>query len=217
MKVFQKMILLIGLFTVINPYLSAEADSQEKNINNVKYQSVIDAASQLFSNEEIEDALYSMADEMNEKLADQNPTFLCVLNGAIVPMGQLLPLLDFPLKLDYIDATRYNGKMEGGDLRIVAKPRASVKDKVIVVMDDILDSGKTMQAIVDYLYSEGAKKVYTAVMIDKKDNREEGGLFQADFVGLQIPNQFIIGYGLDYEQYFRNLDGIYVMPQNEIF
>ena len=86
-----------------------------------------------------------------------------------------------------------------------------------MLVEDIIDTGKTLKSVVDYCYSQGASEVLTASLIDKMGTRTEDGLEKVDFVGLAIPNKFIVGFGLDYEEYFRNLDGIYVMPENELF
>lgn len=212
----KKIISYFGLLFLANPFFLS-SEGIEKEINFSQYERIVQSAAQLFSKQDVEKAFDAMAAEITEQLSDKNPTFICVLSGAIVPMGQLLTRLDFPLKLDYLHATHYNGKTKGSELHFPVKPKDSLKDKVIVIVDDIIDTGKTLKAVVDFCYQEGAKEVYTAVMIDKKRDRDQNGLFKADFVGLQIPDKFIVGYGLDYEKYFRNLDGIYVMPEKELF
>ncbi len=212
----KKFIMCFGFLVLANPFLFS-GEKTEKVIDHSRYERIVQRATQLCSKEDIEKAFDRMAAEITQQLSEKNPTFVCVLSGAIVPMGQLLTRLDFPLKIDYLNASHYNGKVKGSELHFTVKPKESLKDKVIVLVDDIIDTGKTLQAVIDFCYQEGAKEVYTAVMIDKKRDRDEKGLYKADFVGLQIPDKFIVGYGLDYEQYFRNLDGIYVMPEKELF
>lgn len=212
----KKLLIYLGMFSVINFSLYAENAGQKK-INLSKYNRVLGQASQICSKIEVEKALDKLAEEITDELKNENPIFICVLNGAIVPMGQLMTRLDFPLQMDYIHASRYRGKMEGGQLEILAKPVSSLKNRKVVLVEDIIDTGITLKHIVDYCYKEGAEKVYTATLIDKSMNRSSKGLQKADFVGIEIPNEFIIGYGLDYEEYFRNLDGIYAMPPNELF
>lgn len=215
-RIMKKFLLIIGILIMASFGLEATGKEQ-KEIDNEKYSHILNQAEKLYSTEDMENALDKMAGEITAQLKDKNPLFICVLNGAMVPMGQLIPRLNFPLQIDYIHATRYQGKIEGGELEIVAKPRSSLKDRVVVLVEDIIDTGVTLKSVVDYCYGEGAKEVLTATLIDKQDARVENGIQNADFVGLVIPNKFIIGYGLDYEEYFRNLDGIYVMPENELF
>lgn len=170
----------------------------------------------IYSKPEIEQALDVMAHEISEKLADSNPLFLCVVVGGIVPLGNLLPRLEFPLEVDYVHATRYRNDIVGKELTWKAEPSTDLKNRTVVIVDDILDGGVTLQAIVDYCHAKKAKAVYTAVLVDKYDARLENGLKTADFFGLKIDNHFVFGYGMDYKGYLRNAPGIYmVAPEHE--
>ena len=174
-----------------------------------KVQEVFARSTCLHGRTEIDAALDQMAIEMSAELEDKNPLFLCVLIGGIVPLGNLLPRLHFPLELDYVHATRYGDATTGGELQWIAKPTHSLQGRTIVVVDDILDGGITLAGIVDYCKANGATKVYTAVLVDKKDARLETGVQVADFTGLEVENHFVFGYGLDYKNYLRNVPGIY--------
>jgi hypoxanthine phosphoribosyltransferase len=171
---------------------------------------VFKRATQVFSKEEIERALDKMAKEISERFSDSDPIFLCVVIGGIVPLGNLLPRLDFPLEVDYIHVTRYQGKNCGEEIIWKARPARCLKDRVIIIVDDILDGGLTLSAIIDYCREQQAKEVYTAVLLDKQKPREKGGLEKADIHGLVIDDRFVFGYGLDYKEYLRNAPGIYV-------
>ncbi len=131
----------------------------------------------------------------------------------MIPAAGLLERIDFPLELDYVHATRYTGKTRGGDIVWKNKPSTSLKDRIILVIDDILDGGITLQEIVNFCQAEGAQKVYTAVLVDKKDVRLPGGLPKADFTGLYADNHYLFGYGLDYKEYLRNAPGIYAISK----
>lgn len=179
-------------------------------------QAVYKRSTCLFTKEQVEEALDKMASEMNERLADKNPLLLCVLIGGIVPVGSLLPRLDFPMELHYVHATRYQGEIRGGELYWKAEPSFSVKDRTVVVVDDILDGGLTLAAILEYCRDQGAKELYSAVLVDKKHEREAGGTAVADFTGLTVDDHYVFGYGLDYREYLRNAPGIFVVdPQDE--
>lgn len=170
---------------------------------------IMEQADCLYNEAAVNQALDRMAIEITEKLADQNPHVLCVLSGAIIPAGHLLTRLQFPLTIDYIHATRYRGETSGGELHWLAKPKASLAGRAILVIDDILDEGLTLKAILDYCRSEVAASVYSAVLVDKKHNRKNGLL--ADFVGVETEDRYLFGFGMDYKGYLRNAAGIYAV------
>lgn len=173
-------------------------------------------ATRLFSNNEIEAALDRMANEMKVRVGDSSPILLCVLIGGIIPLGNLLTRLDFPLEVDYVHVTRYGDKTRGGKLEWKAKPVSNLQNRTVVIVDDILDEGLTLAPVIEYCKQYGAKEVLTAVLIDKKKMRGEHGVQRADFTGLEVGDRFIFGYGLDYKNYLRNVPGIYVVaPEHE--
>lgn len=170
----------------------------------------------LYSRTQVEAALDQLAAAMSATLADTNPILLCVVVGGIVPLGNLLPRLDFPLEVDYIHATRFKGDIRGGDLEWRKEPSTDLKNRTVVVVDDILDTGLTLAAILQYCRDHGAKQVYSAVLVDKKDARKSGGTEKADFCALTVDNHYVFGYGMDYKEYLRNAPGIYVVaPEHE--
>jgi hypoxanthine phosphoribosyltransferase len=161
----------------------------------------------LYSEAQVEAALDKMASSINGKLADSNPLVLCVMNGGIVAAGKLLTRLDFPLNIDAINASRYQNQTSGGSIEWILKPGTPLTDRTILIIDDILDKGITLAAIRDYCLEQGATAVYCAVLVDKLLDHEKP--IQADFVGLQIENRYLFGYGMDYKGYLRNAPGIY--------
>ncbi len=170
----------------------------------------------LYSRQDIENALDGMAKEIHQALSEENPLLLCVMVGGLIPAGNLLPRLDFPLEVDYLHATRYRGATRGGELHWLVKPRTSLKDRVILIIDDILDGGITLAEIVNFCHQAQAKKVLTAVLLDKKLERLPGGLPKADFTGLTVGNGYVFGYGMDYKEYLRNAPGIFVVaPEHQ--
>lgn len=165
----------------------------------------------LHTDAEVRAAITRMAEDMTKELADTTPIFLCVMNGAVIFMGQLLTQLNFPLQINYIHATRYHGEIEGRELHWRAEPTVDLKDRTIVVVEDILDTGLTLAAVVKYCEDNGAKKVYTAALVDKQRPRELGGIQECDFTGLVVENKFLYGYGLDFKDFLRNEAGIYAV------
>ncbi len=181
-----------------------------------KIKEVYEKATCLYTKQEIEVALDKMAVEITEKLADKNPILLCVMIGGLIPAGNLLPRLNFHLEIDYVHATRYNGVTRGGELEWLVKPRVSLQNRAVLIIDDILDGGITLAALVDYCKAQGASEVCTAVLLDKKQTRLPGGPAKADFTGIAMEDGFVFGYGMDYEGYLRNAPGIYVVaPEHQ--
>jgi len=166
-------------------------------------------ADQLYTAQQVEQALERMAQEITGKLRDSNPLVLCVMLGGMIPAGRLLGRLEFPLQLDYIHATRYRGKTSGGELHWIARPSAPLEGRVVLVIDDILDEGITLAAIVGECKAQGAREVYTAVLVDKKHDRKEG--MAATFTGLEVDDRYVFGCGMDYKGYLRNIPGIYAV------
>jgi len=181
-----------------------------------KIQEVYEKSTCLFTTDEVEAALDRMAAMIQEHLSDKNPILLCVMIGGMVPLGNLLPRLDFPLEVDYVHATRYRGETAASELIWKVKPSVDLANRTVLVVDDILDGGLTLSAIIDSVKAMGAAEVYSAVLVDKHHKRVPNGLKKADFVGLCVDDHFIFGYGMDYHNYLRNAPGIFVVaPEHE--
>jgi hypoxanthine phosphoribosyltransferase len=176
-----------------------------------KLQAVLENAECLYSADELNAALDRMGTDITRLLKDTNPLILCVMTGALIPTGHLLTRLHFPLEVDYIHVTRYRGAMRGGDLHWLVEPRQNLKDRTILIVDDIMDGGLTLSAIIDYCKQAKAKAVHTAVMVSKKRQREPGIDFEPDVVGVYTEDRYLFGFGLDYEEYWRNVPGIYAV------
>ena len=178
-----------------------------------KIKDVLAKAECLYDLAQLEKALDKMAVEITHQLENENPIILCVMIGALIPAGHILTRLHFPLEVDYIHATRYRGTIRGGDLHWLVEPRKSLKDRTVLIVDDIMDGGLTLAAIIDYCNQLGAKAVKTAVMVNKIRQREAGVNFEPDFVGVDTEDRYLVGFGLDYEEYWRNAPGIYAVAK----
>lgn len=161
----------------------------------------------LYCQADIDTALDTMARQINQLLAGRDLLVLCVMNGGLVTAGHLLTRLTLPLTIDAINASRYQNKTVGDEVEWLIQPRTSLKDRTILVIDDILDAGITLAAIYDYCLKEGASSVYTAVLLSKDLPHKKP--ITADFVGLTVPDRYVFGYGMDYKGYWRNANGIY--------
>ncbi len=176
---------------------------------------VFSRSSCLYQSTEIEKALAAMASHIHQDLQDKDPVVLCVLIGGVVLTGKLLTLLDFPLQVDYVHATRYGDKTTGSEIQWVAKPRVSLKGRTVLIVDDILDRGVTLAEIVKYCEEQGAKEIKIAVLVEKKIERPAEGVQKADYTGVTVDNHYVFGYGMDYKGYLRNAPGIYYVAQED--
>jgi len=166
----------------------------------------------LYSTEEIEAAIDNMALAITDELKDKNPVVLCLMIGAVIIVGKILTKLNFPLQLEYVHVTRYQGATTGGDLQWVRIPSISLKDRTVLIIDDILDEGVTLTTMIEECKKAEAAKIYTAVLADKQIKKSRA-LQRADFTGLTIPDRYVFGYGMDYKGYLRNAPGIYAVKK----
>ena len=170
---------------------------------------VYEAADCLYDDAAVRGAVARLAGQVTATLTGRNPLLLCPMNGGVVLAGQLLPLLDFPLEFDYVHATRYAGALSGGELAWKVIPSAALAGRHVLIVDDVLDRGITLAALVAFCRQQGASGVHTLVLIDKQCRREAP--IEADFVGLQAPDRYLFGWGMDYKGYLRNAPGIYAV------
>lgn len=166
----------------------------------------------LYSSEEVATAISRVAREIAAVLADDAPLVLCVMNGATLFSGQLLPYLAFPLEFDYVQASRYHNKTTGSDdIRWKMPPGENVQGRTVLLLDDILDEGHTLAAVRARCLEAGAARVLIAVLTEKDNGLEKP--IAADFVGLQVPNRYVFGCGMDVYGWWRNLPDIRVLNQ----
>lgn len=156
----------------------------------------------------VDAALDSMAQRIGALASGSEPLLLCVLKGGIVPCGRLLPRLPFQLDLDYVHATRYQGGTTGRALEWRAWPATPLEGRTVVLVDDIFDEGVTLMGIAERCRGEGATRVLSAVLALKRHDRNRTGL-RPDVVGLEVPDRYVFGCGMDYHGYLRNLPAIY--------
>ena len=162
------------------------------------------------SEQEIQAALARLAAQIDARLRDAYPVVLVVMGGAVVFAGQLLPRLRFPLDLDYVHATRYGAATSGGGIAWRVSPPEDVRGRIVLLLDDILDEGRTLAVVKEALLARGAAEVRIAAFARKE--RGEPPAIEADYVGVTVPNLFVFGFGMDVDGEFRNLPAIYALP-----
>jgi hypoxanthine phosphoribosyltransferase len=167
---------------------------------------------EIVSAAEVDLSIARMAQAIHQELSDSFPLVLSVMGGAAVFTGMLLPRLDFPLEFDYIHLTRYRNTTRGGpDMQWRVAPAESVKDRVVLVLDDILDEGETMAAIRDRILAMGAKRFLCAVLCEK--TLETSKPLYPDFHGFKVPDRYVFGCGMDAKGYWRNLPSIRALTE----
>jgi hypoxanthine phosphoribosyltransferase len=160
---------------------------------------------------QVESAVQRVAAEIEQKLGKTYPLVLAVMGGAVVFAGQILPRLRFPLDFDYIHASRYGVMTRGASIEWRVSPPQLAKGRAVLVLDDILDHGETMNAIRNRLLELGATSVHCAVLVEKVLATPKP--IKPDFVGLRIPDRFVFGCGMDAKGYWRNLPEIRAMKE----
>ncbi|SCY79320.1 hypoxanthine phosphoribosyltransferase [Nitrosospira sp. Nl5] len=170
---------------------------------------ILGTAEQIFSPAAVSHTVKRMAVDITTELSDQYPLVLSVMGGAVVFTGQLLPLLEFPLNFDYLHVSRYNNEIRGGKINWKVAPHEDVRDRVVLVLDDVLDEGITLAAIRDWVVKQGAAAFYSAVFAEKDIGRPKP--ISANFVGVVLPDRYAFGFGMDIHGAWRNLPAIYAV------
>jgi hypoxanthine phosphoribosyltransferase len=166
----------------------------------------------IYTEEDVRNAIAVLAKKISARIAGTEPLVMCVMGGAVVFSGQLLPQLGFPLEFDYVQASRYHEKTESEQLVWTVEPRDNVRGKTVLLLDDILDEGHTLAAIREKCLAHGAAEVVIAVLVEKDLERVKP--IQADYVGLSVPNRYVFGCGMDVYGWWRNLPAIYALNVN---
>jgi hypoxanthine phosphoribosyltransferase len=158
---------------------------------------------------EILQAVKNVAEQINNDLKDDNPLFICVLNGAFMFAADLMKYVNIPCEITFIKLSSYAGLYSTGAVKEIMGLSESVVDRSVVIIEDIVDTGVTMERILESLSSKGVRKIRVATFLQKPDALVRN--IKVDYVGVKIPNEFIVGYGLDYDGYGRNLKEIYTV------
>jgi len=179
-----------------------------------KAKQILDDADLIFTAGEIQNSIDELANQINNRLSDTTSPVIVlpIMNGGLILSGHLITKLKFPVEIDYLHATRYRDKTMGGDLQWKAKPQNTLEARTLLIIDDIFDEGHTMQAVIEYCKSENAENVYSAVLVEKNHPRPKAAI-KSDFVGMNVEDRYVFGFGMDYKGYHRNLNAIYAVKE----
>ena len=161
--------------------------------------------------EKIQEAVKTVAEEINRDLADKNPLFICVLNGAFMFAGDLMKHVNIPCEITFIKLSSYAGLYTTGEVKEVLGLSENVVGRNVVVVEDIVDTGITMEKIIGSLKAKGTNDIKIVTFLQKPDALQRD--IEIDYIAMKIPNDFIVGYGLDYDGYGRNLKDIYTVVE----
>lgn len=167
----------------------------------------------LLSEEELSTIVDRLAGEISRDYAGKNLLLLGILKGSVVFMGDLMKRLTIPTQIDFMRVSSYgHGTVSSGRVNIILDILRNDIDKCdILIVEDIIDSGKTLSYLTQYLLNKGAKSVKTCTMLDKPSRREVE--FHTDYIGAEIPDEFVVGYGLDYDEDYRALPYIGILKR----
>jgi hypoxanthine phosphoribosyltransferase len=164
------------------------------------------------SQERIQTEVTRIARQMNDELADKDPIFLGILNGAFMFASDLYKQIKFPCQITFLKLTSYSGTKTTGTVKQLIGINFDLKNRVVVVLEDIVDTGITLETIIRQLKGYEPAEIRVAAFLHKPDATIRD--VKLDYVGIEIPNDFILGYGLDYEGYGRNFNEIYQLSES---
>ena len=164
----------------------------------------------LVTKEDVEKRISEMADEINRTYAGKSLHLVCVLKGGAFFMCELAKHLNMSVSLDFMSVSSYGSATKSsGVVKIVKDLDEPIKDKDVLVVEDIVDSGRTLSYLMEMLRDRGPKSLHLCTLLDKPERRVVE--VNVDYTGFQIPDKFVVGYGLDYDQHYRNLPYIGVV------
>ncbi|MCI6090323.1 MAG: hypoxanthine phosphoribosyltransferase [Solobacterium sp.] len=169
----------------------------------------------LVSSEEITKREKELADEISKYYKEKNsvPVIVGLLKGSVPFMMGLVIKLDIDCEIDFMDVSSYSGT-NSIEVRVIKDIEGSVTDRDVLIVEDIVDTGKTLEKVTEMFRAKGAKEIKIVTLLDKPARREKA--IEADYVGFVVPDEFVIGYGLDYNQKYRNLPYIGVIKEEAI-
>ncbi len=164
----------------------------------------------LYSEEQIQERVKALGAVVSRDYEDKNPLVVGILKGAIPFLADLVRAMDIYMEMDFMDVSSYgNATVSSGEVRILKDLSTVVEGRHIIIVEDIIDSGRTLKYLVELLKHRKAASVKIVTMLDKPEGRVVE--MEADYIGFEVPNEFVVGYGLDYAERYRNMPYIGVL------
>lgn len=180
------------------------------NMNETDLNRILQQSRLVVSADEIDKTTTRMASEIDIRYQGKVPLVICIMNGGLMLTAHLMSKVKIHANIDYLQTSRYKGNTRGGKLHWRAEPQQPLEGRSVILVDDIFDEGQTLLNIVEYCRNQGASDVYSVVLLDKKHDRKVNGL-RPDLIGLEVEDAYLIGFGMDYQEYFRHLPAIYAV------
>ena len=158
----------------------------------------------LISEAQIQEKVKQLAQQLSEEYADKNPVFIGVLKGVVVFFGDMIKSISIPCQIDFMWISSYHGT-ESSFMEVKRDISSDIKGRHVVILEDIFDTGNSLSFTYDHLMSKGPASVKICTLLDKPERRNPAVTLEADYVGFTIPDEFVVGYGLDFNEYYRNL------------
>ncbi|MEM7400624.1 MAG: hypoxanthine-guanine phosphoribosyltransferase [Pseudomonadota bacterium] len=175
---------------------------------------VLKSADVLISEKEINQAIDRVAEGIEAVTQNVVPIFLCVMKGGAMFTSALMQRIKSPMVLDYVHVDRYRNNTRGSSIHWHKEPDTSLEGRVVVIVDDILDEGYTLRELIAYCEAKGAKKVFSAVLL-KKNLTNKPTDTTADFIGMEVNDRYVFGWGMDYKGYLRNQSSIFAIAESD--
>ena len=168
--------------------------------------------SMYLSKDDINNRLKEMADQLSEKYCDECPVIIGILNGSFVFMADLIRKIDFECEIDFMKVNSYVGKETSGKVQLEKDININIENRRVIIVEDIIDSGLTMDYLHKHISAYSPKDITIVTLLSKNNNHTLN--FNIDIVGFEITSEFVVGYGLDLDQRFRQLDSLYTLDTN---
>ena len=170
-----------------------------------------DIKSVLLSEEQIQQKVLELAAQLSEEYAGKDPIFVGVLKGVVIFFADIVRNVDIPCEIDFMSIASYSGTTSTGRTEIRKDLSVDIKGRHVVILEDIYDTGTSLTFTVNHLLNKQPASLKVCTFLDKPERRKAGITVKADYTGFVIPNEFVVGYGMDYNEYYRNLPYIGIL------
>lgn len=165
----------------------------------------------LLSEEQIQAKVKELSAILKKEYADKNPVVVGVLKGVVVFFADMVRSMDFPLEIDFMWISSYSGTDSTGKMQVKRDVSADIKGRHVIILEDIFDTGNSLEFTYHHLLSKEPASLKICTLLEKPERRNPAVTLEADYVGFTIPNEFVVGYGLDYNEHYRNLPYVGVL------
>ena len=165
----------------------------------------------LLTEAQIKDRINQLGKELTADYAGKEPVFVGVLKGVVVFYADMVRAFDDHCQMDFMWISSYHGTQSSGSICVKQDVKSDLRGRHVVILEDILDTGRSLQFVVQHLKDKGAASVRICTLLDKPEGRAPGIDLRAEYVGFTIPNAFVVGYGLDFNEHYRNLPYIGIL------